>query len=247
VRPLLTPALLEEWLPVTEEAQRWSNPAVPPSRACCMARMTGWWWWSGLLHSRPRQAMDYARQLKVQADALKDDLLIVMRVYFEKPRTTVGWKGYINDPYRDGSFAVNEGLELARRLLLDVLALGLPAGTNSGSAVAAVHQRPGQLGRDWRAHHGEPEPSPAGQRSELPRGLQERHRRRREGGQRCHFGRPVQPCLHGHDQDGPERHLRDTRQSGLPHHPARRQGPNYDAAHVQAACELLEKAACTRR
>jgi phospho-2-dehydro-3-deoxyheptonate aldolase len=73
--------------------------------------------------------MDYARQLKVQADALKDDLLIVMRVYFEKPRTTVGWKGYINDPYRDGSFAVNEGLELARRLLLDVLALGLPAGT----------------------------------------------------------------------------------------------------------------------
>ena len=52
-----------------------------------------------------------------------------MRVYFEKPRTTVGWKGYINDPYRDGSFAINEGLELARRLLLDVLALGLPVGT----------------------------------------------------------------------------------------------------------------------
>jgi 3-deoxy-7-phosphoheptulonate synthase len=141
--------------------------------------------------------MDYARQLKVQADALQDDLLIVMRVYFEKPRTTVGWKGYINDPYRDGSFAVNEGLELARRLLLDVLALGLPAGTNSGSAVAAVHQRPGQLGRDWCAHHREPEPSPAGQRPELPRGLQERHRRRREGGQRCHFGRPVQHAFMG--------------------------------------------------
>jgi 3-deoxy-7-phosphoheptulonate synthase len=56
-------------------------------------------------------------------------LLIVMRVYFEKPRTTVGWKGYINDPHLDGSFAINEGLERARALLLDVLALGLPVGT----------------------------------------------------------------------------------------------------------------------
>ena len=75
------------------------------------------------------QAMDYARQLKVQADALQDDLLVVMRVYFEKPRTTVGWKGYINDPHLDGSFAINEGLEMARTLLLDILALGLPVGT----------------------------------------------------------------------------------------------------------------------
>jgi 3-deoxy-7-phosphoheptulonate synthase len=56
-------------------------------------------------------------------------LLIVMRVYFEKPRTTVGWKGYINDPHLDGSFAI-EGLEMARQLLLDVLALGLPVGTD---------------------------------------------------------------------------------------------------------------------
>jgi 3-deoxy-7-phosphoheptulonate synthase len=68
-------------------------------------------------------------QLKAQADALQDDLLVVMRVYFEKPRTTVGWKGYINDPHLDGSFAINEGLEMARTLLLDILALGLPVGT----------------------------------------------------------------------------------------------------------------------
>ena len=130
VRPLLTPALREEWLPITEQA----HALVESSRAAI----------SRVLHGQDDrlvvvvgpcsihdhdQAMDYARQLKVQADALKDDLLIVMRVYFEKPRTTVGWKGYINDPYRDGSFAVNEGLELARRLLLDVLELGLPAGT----------------------------------------------------------------------------------------------------------------------
>jgi len=75
------------------------------------------------------QAMQYARALKALADRHADDLLVVMRVYFEKPRTTVGWKGYINDPHLDGSFAINEGLEMARQLLLDVLALGLPVGT----------------------------------------------------------------------------------------------------------------------
>lgn len=127
VRPLLTPALLEEWLPATASALA----LVESSRAAI----------SRVLHGQDdrlvvvvgpcsihdhEQAMAYARQLKVQADALGDDLLVVMRVYFEKPRTTVGWKGYINDPYRDGSFNVNEGLKLARKLLLDVLELGLP-------------------------------------------------------------------------------------------------------------------------
>lgn len=73
--------------------------------------------------------LDYARRLKALADEVSDTLLLVMRVYFEKPRTTVGWKGYINDPHLDGSFAINEGLEMARALLLDVLALGLPVGT----------------------------------------------------------------------------------------------------------------------
>lgn len=75
------------------------------------------------------QAMDYARRLVAARDELSRDLLVVMRVYFEKPRTTVGWKGYINDPRLDGSFHMNEGLRLARQLLLDVNGLGLPAGT----------------------------------------------------------------------------------------------------------------------
>lgn len=73
--------------------------------------------------------MEYAHALKRSADALRDELLIVMRVYFEKPRTTVGWKGYINDPRLDGSFRINEGLRAARQLLLDIDALGLPTGT----------------------------------------------------------------------------------------------------------------------
>jgi len=74
-------------------------------------------------------AMEYARRLKEQKDRLSEDLLIVMRVYFEKPRTTVGWKGLINDPNLDESYEINKGLELARKLLLDINSLGLPTGT----------------------------------------------------------------------------------------------------------------------
>jgi 3-deoxy-7-phosphoheptulonate synthase len=73
-------------------------------------------------------ALDYARRLKAQRDRLADDLEIIMRVYFEKPRTTVGWKGLINDPRLDGSFQIDEGLRLARGLLLDINLMGLPAG-----------------------------------------------------------------------------------------------------------------------
>ncbi|ADU97806.1 3-deoxy-7-phosphoheptulonate synthase [Alicycliphilus denitrificans] len=130
VRPLITPAILEEWLPASDAAQA----LVEESRLQI----------SRVLHGQDDrlivvvgpcsihdhdQAMEYARQLLAQARALAQDLLIVMRVYFEKPRTTVGWKGYINDPHLDGSFAINEGLERARALLLDILALGLPVGT----------------------------------------------------------------------------------------------------------------------
>jgi len=75
----------------------------------------------------PAAAVDYARRLGAAAGALGDRLLILMRVYFEKPRTTVGWKGLINDPDLDGSFNINKGLRLARRLLLDINELGVPA------------------------------------------------------------------------------------------------------------------------
>ena len=76
----------------------------------------------------PVAALDYARRLKPLREQYKDTLEIVMRVYFEKPRTTVGWKGLINDPALDGSFDINRGLRLARGLLRDINALGLPAG-----------------------------------------------------------------------------------------------------------------------
>jgi 3-deoxy-7-phosphoheptulonate synthase len=76
----------------------------------------------------PRAALEYAERLLPLRERLADALEIVMRVYFEKPRTTVGWKGLINDPDLDGSYRINKGLRLARRLLRDLNAMGLPAG-----------------------------------------------------------------------------------------------------------------------
>lgn len=76
-----------------------------------------------------KAGIEYAKHLLEEHKRLSNELLIVMRVYFEKPRTTVGWKGLINDPYLDGSYKINEGIELARRFLLEVNELGLPAAT----------------------------------------------------------------------------------------------------------------------
>ena len=79
----------------------------------------------------PKAALEYASRLKALAEEVDDALFLVLRVYFEKPRTTVGWKGLINDPYMNDSFKVEEGLHIARRLLLDVAELGLPATTEA--------------------------------------------------------------------------------------------------------------------
>jgi 3-deoxy-7-phosphoheptulonate synthase len=77
----------------------------------------------------PDAARDYATKLKPYIESLKDDLHIIMRVYFEKPRSVVGWKGLINDPYLDGSFKINDGLHIARKLLIDLGEMGIPAAT----------------------------------------------------------------------------------------------------------------------
>ena len=79
----------------------------------------------------PIAAIDYARRLKALADKVSDTLFIIMRVYFEKPRTTVGWKGLINDPYLNDSFKIQEGLHVGRKLLLDIAELGLPSATEA--------------------------------------------------------------------------------------------------------------------
>ena len=129
-RPLLSPAILEEDLPLAEagaalvETARREVAEILHGRDDRLLAVVG----PCSIHD-PASALVYARRLKPVADRLARDLLIVMRVYFEKPRTTVGWKGLINDPHLDGSFQVNTGLRLARRLMLDINAAGLPIGT----------------------------------------------------------------------------------------------------------------------
>ncbi|AKJ67504.1 phospho-2-dehydro-3-deoxyheptonate aldolase [Pandoraea thiooxydans] len=130
VRPLISPALLQDELPVPPAVQalvedsRAAIAAVLDGRDDRLLAVVG----PCSIHDH-EQAIDYAHRLKDAADALRQDLLIVMRVYFEKPRTTVGWKGYINDPRLDGSFRINEGLRRARELLLEINGLGLPTAT----------------------------------------------------------------------------------------------------------------------
>jgi 3-deoxy-7-phosphoheptulonate synthase len=129
-RPLLSPAILEEDLPLGEasaalvDSTRHAIGEIIAGRDDRLLALVG----PCSIHD-PAAALDYARRLKPVADRLARDLLVVMRVYFEKPRTTVGWKGLINDPHLDGSFMVNTGLRLARQLMRDVNAAGLPVGT----------------------------------------------------------------------------------------------------------------------
>src|SRR5438067_2095830 len=130
VRPLIPPAILLEEIPISERA---SN-VVADARAAIAAIIGG-------ADSRlvvvagpcsihdTRAAFEYGERLKRIADRLADDLVVVMRTYFEKPRTVVGWKGLINDPDLDESFHINKGLRLARQLLLDVNDIGLPTGS----------------------------------------------------------------------------------------------------------------------
>ncbi|MES2937219.1 MAG: 3-deoxy-7-phosphoheptulonate synthase [Pseudomonadota bacterium] len=130
VRPLISPALLQDELPADAGVEQ----AVAADRRA-IARIVQGEDRRLLVVVGPcsihnaDEAMEYAHRLRALADTVRDELLLVMRVYFEKPRTTVGWKGFINDPHLDGSFRINEGLRLARRLLLEVNRLGLPVAT----------------------------------------------------------------------------------------------------------------------
>jgi 3-deoxy-7-phosphoheptulonate synthase len=129
MRPLVSPALLLDELPLPEAAARVvvdgrrSVARILDRRDDRLLAIVG----PCSVHD-PEAALDYARRLAELAAELADRIFVVMRVYFEKPRSTVGWKGLVNDPRMDGSYKVNEGLRIARQLLLDILALGLPVG-----------------------------------------------------------------------------------------------------------------------
>jgi 3-deoxy-7-phosphoheptulonate synthase len=130
LRPLISPALLMEEFPMTPEA---ADTVVDARKAATdiiqghddrLIVVVG----PCSIHD-PKAALDYAHLLKQYHDRLSADLLIIMRIYFEKPRTTVGWKGLINDPDLNQRFDINKGLKISRKLLLDLANLGLPAGS----------------------------------------------------------------------------------------------------------------------
>ena len=191
----------------------------------------------------PAAALDYARRLKVQREKYKDTLEIVMRVYFEKPRTTVGWKGLINDPYLDESYRIDEGLRMGRQLLLEINRMGVPAGSEFLDVVS-----PQYLGDliAWGAIGARTTESQV--HRELASGLSA-------------------PIGFKNGTDGNIRIATDAIQSAArPHHflSVHKNGqvaivetkgnpdchlilrggkaPNYDAAHVEAACKDLEAA-----
>lgn len=125
--PLISPAVLAEEVPLNANSQA----IISKARSAI----------ADILHKRdpriliitgpcsvhdPAAVLEYAKKLQPLAQEVADRALLVMRVYFEKPRTTIGWKGYINDPHLDGSYRVNEGLRAARRLLADITDIGLP-------------------------------------------------------------------------------------------------------------------------
>jgi 3-deoxy-7-phosphoheptulonate synthase len=130
VRPLIAPAMLLEEIPTTGRATavvadtRRTVADVLNGRDPRLVVIVG----PCSIHD-PAAALDYAGRLKRLAERYANELVIILRCYFEKPRTGIGWKGLINDPDLDGSFHVNKGLRLARKLLLDVNELGLPTGS----------------------------------------------------------------------------------------------------------------------
>ena len=127
-----SPQEVQERLPLTDEAARSVLAGREALRAILDRRDARLFVVVGpcSIHD-PQAALEYARRLKRLADEVRETLLLVMRVYFEKPRTSVGWKGFVNDPDMDDSFRIDEGLARARGLLMEIAELGLPAGSEA--------------------------------------------------------------------------------------------------------------------
>jgi 3-deoxy-7-phosphoheptulonate synthase len=130
LRPLIPPAILHEEFPITRTASKLVSQVREQATHIIQGKDDRLLLIVGpcSIHD-PKAAREYAELLKAQAHRFADELCLVMRVYFEKPRTSVGWKGLINDPRLDGSFDINNGLRMARRLVLDLAEMGVPAAT----------------------------------------------------------------------------------------------------------------------
>ncbi|HMV72714.1 MAG TPA: 3-deoxy-7-phosphoheptulonate synthase [Pseudomonadales bacterium] len=132
IRELITPAQLKAEMPLTAAVDSAIRSARGVVRNILDRRDQRLFLVVGpcSIHD-PASALDYARRLRELAHEVEDTLFLVMRVYFEKPRTTTGWKGLVNDPHLNDSFRIEEGLRIARKLLIDIVSLGLPAATEA--------------------------------------------------------------------------------------------------------------------
>ena len=191
----------------------------------------------------PAAALDYARRLAVVREQYKDQLEVVMRVYFEKPRTTVGWKGLINDPYLDGSYRIDEGLRIARQLLIDINRLGVPAASEFLDVISP--QYIGDL-ISWGAIGARTTESQV--HRELASGISAPigFKNGTDGNIRIATD-AIQSASRGHHFLSVHKNgqVAIVHTSGNPDcHVILRGGkaPNYDAVHVAAACADLEKA-----
>ena len=242
---VLPPVFLEEELPTTETAAttvlqaRREISEILAGRDQRLLVVVG----PCSIHDT-KAALEYASRLKSAIAEFSDELRIVMRVYFEKPRTTVGWKGLINDPHLDGSYKINDGLRLARHLLLDLAEMGVPAGTEFLDMIyAAIHRRPGQLGSHRRAHHREPGAPPTRLRALLPVGF----KNGTSGDIQVAIDAILSAAIHTLFLDTPSTASRPFSSPrgnhGLPHHPARRpQDGQLHAEAVAQTCAQLQKA-----
>lgn len=196
----------------------------------------------------PQAAVDYARRLAALRTQYRDDLCIVMRAYFEKPRTIVGWKGLINDPHLDGSFNVNEGLQLARKQLIAINHLGLPTATEFLDMVT------GQYIADlisWGAIGARTTESQVHREMASALSCPVGFKNGTDGNTRIAID-AVRAARHGHIFTSPDKEGRMTiyRTSGNPYgHVILRGGrrPNYDSVSIDEACQALAKAGLPER
>ena len=176
--PLPTPRELEAELPMSDEVRasvvrgRQAIEDILDGRDSRLLIITG----PCSIHDE-QAALEYAERLARLNEELGDRVCIAMRVYFEKPRTTVGWKGMIYDPDLDGSFDIASGLRRARQLLLTIAGMGLPTATEFLDPITpAVPRRPHLVDGHRRPHDGEPDAPPDGERALDAGRLQEQHR-----------------------------------------------------------------------
>ncbi|WP_409420318.1 3-deoxy-7-phosphoheptulonate synthase [Pseudaeromonas sp. ZJS20] len=196
----------------------------------------------------PQAAVDYARRLAALRTQYRDDLCIVMRAYFEKPRTIVGWKGLINDPHLDGSYNVNEGLQLARKLLIAINHLGLPTATEFLDMVT------GQYIADlisWGAIGARTTESQVHREMASALSCPVGFKNGTDGNTRIAID-AVRAARHSHIFTSPDKEGRMTiyRTSGNPYgHVILRGGrrPNYDSVSIDEACQALAKAELPQR